>query len=142
MMSHRLFDPFEEADRLGLSVEYDPWCLAPDECGAWLPQFNCIYLRPGMSTVLERTVLAHELGHVHYDHRESTPRTEILANLWAANHLIDMSQLVDAMKCSTDLQVWATELRVTPRLLRLYVRVYEPDIGRLVANSTLARMAS
>ena len=141
-MSHPPFDPFEEAERLGVSVEYDPWCLAPDECGAWLPQFNGIFLRPGMATALERTVLAHELGHVHHDHRESSPRTEILANLWAANHLIDIELLVDAMRCSTDPQVWAAELRVTPRLLRLFTRVYEPDIARIVASSTLVRMAS
>lgn len=136
------FDPYDEAERLGIDVRFDDGRLAPDENGVWLASSRSIALRRDLTVVTERCTLAHELGHAHFDHRMSSPTAELAADLYAAERLIRIDELVDEMRCSPDIGRWALELGVTGRLVKLFVKVHRPELRAAFRHSHLARIAS
>jgi Zn-dependent peptidase ImmA (M78 family) len=52
---------FEYAERLGVDVGFG---RLRSSNGLWVPERRTIILKRGMRAMLERSVLAHELGHV------------------------------------------------------------------------------
>lgn len=136
------FDPYDEAERLGIEVGFDDGRLAPDENGVWLARTRTIVLRPDLTVAMERSTLAHELGHAHFDHRLSSPTAELAADLYAAERLIRLDELVDEMRCSPDIGRWALELGVSGHLVKLFARVHRPEIRAAFRHSDLARLAS
>jgi Zn-dependent peptidase ImmA (M78 family) len=79
-----------------------------------------------MRRLLERSVLAHELGHVCLGHRDSTPRNERQADRFAARHLIRPGDISRAAQQSPDPGAWCVELDVTPHILETYLRDNPP----------------
>lgn len=136
------FDPYCQAEQQGIEVIFDDGRLAPDEDGVWLASRRQIVLRPDLTIVNERCTLAHELGHAHFDHRLSSRTAELAADLFAAERLIHLHELVDEIRCSPDMGRWALELGVTGHLMRLYVKVHRPEIRAAFRGSHLARLAS
>jgi Zn-dependent peptidase ImmA (M78 family) len=117
------YDPYEHADRLNIEVVYGTLRTAN---GLWLPDRRTIILQPRMRRLLERSVLAHELGHVCLGHRESTPRNERQADRYAARHLIRPGDIARAAQQSPDPGAWCVELDVTPHILETYLRDNPP----------------
>jgi Zn-dependent peptidase ImmA (M78 family) len=113
------YDPHDHAHRLGIDVVYGTLRTAN---GLWLPDRNVIILKPGMRSLLERTVLAHEVGHAALGHRESTPRTERQADRYAAQHLLCRDDVERVALLSPDPGAWCVELGVTPHILETYLR--------------------
>jgi len=113
------YDPYEHAERLNVDVVYGRLRTCN---GLWLPDERTIVLRRSMRTLVERTVLAHELGHVCLGHRDDRPKHERMADIWAARHLIDHHHLTDIALFSPDPEQWAVELQVTPHILDTYLR--------------------
>jgi Zn-dependent peptidase ImmA (M78 family) len=113
------YDPYEHADRLGIPVVYGR--LRTDN-GMWIPAERAIVLRRGMRRLLERSTLAHELGHAVLGHLDDRPRHERQADIYAARHLIDPNHLADIARSHPDPGHWCTELDVTPHILETYLR--------------------
>ena len=113
------YDPWEHAERLGIHVVYGRLRTAN---GLWLPEHRTIVLKPRMRALVERTVLAHELGHVCLGHLDDRPKHELQADRFAARHLIHPDRLREVAACTPDPAQWALELQVTPRVLETYLR--------------------
>lgn len=112
------YDPFEHADALGIRVE---WGRPRTANGLWVPDANLIILKKGMRVLLERSVLAHEIGHAALGHRDTTPRNERRADAFAARNLITLPQLAYAADQSRDPGQWCIDLAVTPHILETYL---------------------
>ncbi|HEY8590682.1 MAG TPA: ImmA/IrrE family metallo-endopeptidase [Naasia sp.] len=119
MTRTRGYDPHEHAERLGIDVVYGRLRTAN---GLWVPDRRTIILKPGMRALLERTVLAHEMGHVCLGHRDDRPKHERQADHFAARHLIDPVHLEEVALFSSDPGQWCVELDVTPHILDVYLR--------------------
>lgn len=120
-----MFDPHAFADTYGVSVEYR--ADLPDQ-GRYYPVTRRIIMRAGLTPLLERVVLTHELGHHHYGHYCSSPRAELLADRWAAARLIDPVELERIARAHPDNPgAWCLHLGITPRLLEVHVRQQHGD---------------
>lgn len=120
-MGSRQYDPFEHAQQLGIVVRYR---RSMQNNGLWVPDLRTIFLRKGMTTTQERSVLTHELGHACLGHRDlHNPKQHRQANIWATHHLIDESDFHTVRKLSSDPNVWASELGVTLELLEVFCTI-------------------
>lgn len=76
-----------------------------------------------LTPIEQRVVLAHELGHAHFDHRcEDDQQAEAAADLFAAQLLIHPADYAAAERVTTDPHDLAEDLEVTPELLHVYQR--------------------
>jgi len=114
------YDPHDHAERLGVAVEYYPLRASN---GLWIPDRKLILIKPRMRALHERSVLAHELGHVCLGHRDDNPRHERQADIFAARHLITPDALARASAASPDAGQWCVDLGVTPHLLETYMKL-------------------
>lgn len=74
---------------------------------------NRIYMHPHQNQVQRRSTLAHELAHIHLGHTNGcNSHQEQQANILAAQWLIKLPHLINAMKWSTNLEEIADELWV------------------------------
>jgi hypothetical protein len=76
----------------------------------------------------DEAALAHELGHVDLDHRDDRPKHEVMADGYAAEHMIDPDRLVDLMCRSSDPSRWALEMGVSTRLIRIYWNLHREGL--------------
>lgn len=115
------YDPYEHAEQLGIEVLHRPIRTAN---GMWIPDHNLIVIRSGMKARYDRSILAHELGHACYGHRDDRPKHEVQADRYAAEHMIDITMLRELIAWVSDSSKLAMELDVSPRLLRVYLNVH------------------
>jgi len=115
------YDPYEHAESLGIRVEHQS---LRTHNGLWVPDKNSIILRSRMRAVHDRSVLAHELGHANFAHRDDRPKHEVQADRYAAENMIDHAEIIDLMKWNSDPVKIANELEVSGRLLRVYLNVH------------------
>ena len=112
------YDPWAHAERLGIQVLTRALRTAH---ALWVPEARTILIRPRMRRVMERSVLAHELGHAHHGHRDDRPKHELQADRFAAHHLLVRHEIERVAAASPDPNVWCHELGVNARLLRRYL---------------------
>lgn len=113
------YDPHQHADDLGLTVVYRH--LRTDN-GLLIPDLGVIFLKPRMHRVLERSVLAHEIGHHVLAHPSTAPKFEVQANRYAARKLIDPVRFDDLRReRPNEPTLWCDELDVSPTILRAYL---------------------
>lgn len=115
------YDPYRHAEQLGIDVIHRK---IRTENGRWYPQHNLIVIREGMRAVHDRSTLAHELGHAVLGHHDDRPKHEALADRYAANNLLTLEEVVDAMQWAPDCHKLALELGVSTRLMRVYLNVH------------------
>ncbi|TXK17186.1 ImmA/IrrE family metallo-endopeptidase [Homoserinibacter sp. GY 40078] len=94
--------------------------LPGDMLGCYEPGAERIWFDLRLTPHERRSVIAHELGHHHYGHRESTPRNERLANRYAARLLIDPEEYAQAERLYSEAEAIADELRVTVKIIESY----------------------
>lgn len=114
-----MYDPHAHATDMGVKIVHRP---IGKETGLWVPRYNAIFLRPGMTARHERSVLAHEVAHATLKHSATSRREEAAADQLAAYKLIDHDRLVSAFKWSSHIPEIAVELWVTDHILRTYLR--------------------
>jgi len=125
-----VYDPHEHADELGIRLAYDE-ALPAGRCGEYRHDESVIVMRPGLSRVRERCVLAHEIAHwengdVLTGDRRLDAKIERNADLVAGRRLIGSSiSLVAAAVPAGSISMLAHELDVTPRILRVYLEAGE-----------------
>ncbi|MFY9190204.1 MAG: ImmA/IrrE family metallo-endopeptidase [Lawsonella sp.] len=80
-----------------------------------------IVVRAGLPRRQSRSLLAHEIGHLHYGHKRRTRKAEKQANRYAARLLIDPTKYREAEAAyGTNVNKLAYELDVTPVIVRAY----------------------
>lgn len=67
----------------------------------------------GLTHAEQRSVIAHELGHAHYEHDCSSDRNEREADAWAANLLVDPESYANLEREGHDHHAIADHLGVT-----------------------------
>lgn len=93
---------------------------------AWHPATRVILIRHNLDPATRVCAIAHELGHAHYGHNCSNEQAEREADEWAALHLLDFRTVkAAAYACEHNPGAIAAELGVTPRLLAVWMRLYE-----------------
>jgi hypothetical protein len=119
------YDPYEHAAALGVRVIHRKLTTGT---GLWVPDLNTVFIQERLRSVHDRSALAHELGHVDLAHRDDRPKHEVMADRYAAEHMVDPDRLVDLMRWSPDPSRWAHELGVTTRLIRVYWNLHRQDL--------------
>lgn len=94
--------------------------LPGDDVGYYSPDESRIYFDLTLSLIERRCVIAHELGHAHYGHREDTPRNEYLADVYAATLLIDPHRYASLERINPDLHFLADEFDVTIEVMETF----------------------
>lgn len=131
---HKTYDPFEIADALDVSVEYDDiGKLKGYYC--FMNRVRLIVINCALDTQMKRLVCAHELGHdrLHFQLAMASPlrdegfgstaRAEIEANRFAASLLIPDDEFVElACYGYTDRQI-AMELGTIPEIVQIKTRI-------------------
>jgi Zn-dependent peptidase ImmA (M78 family) len=90
--------------------------------GAWVPSKRRIYIDLALTFNERRSVIAHELGHVHYGHSCDSGPTERQADAFAAQLLVDPSDYADLERISADEHYIADELNITIDVVRDFRR--------------------
>jgi Zn-dependent peptidase ImmA (M78 family) len=117
----RSYDPFAHADELGVQVIFRPIRTANE---LWLPDHWTLVIKDGMRAIHQRNAAAHGLGHAVHGHEDDRAKHEVQADRWAAERLIDPTEIRELMKWTPDSARLANELGVTTRLLRVYLNVH------------------
>lgn len=98
-----------------------------------------VFVRRGLDPATRACAVAHELGNAAAGDTCSSPRAERLADEWAARHLLDVDRVEDAAAdCDGAPAAIAAELGVTPRLLEVWMQLYES--GRISPHSEYSCM--
>ncbi|MGQ7788155.1 ImmA/IrrE family metallo-endopeptidase [Nesterenkonia sp. K-15-9-6] len=117
-------DLLAHADAMRVTVRHiddlDTW-------GLYCAQTHTIHLRSGMGTVQWRTTLAHELGHAHWGHTMTCPKTERQADEYAARLLIPPTRWEAATTEADTVEALSQELLVLPNLVRVAAQIYSPQ---------------
>lgn len=127
---------FDFADMLGVTVEY---ARLKHRDGEYRDDLKRIRLREGMSARLQRSILAHELGHAAFGDVPSkfgpqNARQERRADEWAALRLINLDQYREAeLIRDGHVASIAHDLGVIDRIVTAYQRVLERELVRLAA---------
>ena len=133
VMKCRTYNPFEIADMLDVSVEYDDiGKLKGYYC--FMNRVRLIVINSALDDRMKRLVCAHELGHdrLHFHQAMLSPlrdegfdspaKAEIEANCFAAGLLIPDDEFIElACRGYTDRQI-AMELGTFPEIVRIKAR--------------------
>lgn len=119
------YDPYQHADALGVEIVYGRLRASN---GLWIPDFNTIVLQPRMRVIQERSVLAHEIAHADLGHRDSRPKHEVLADRYAAEHLVDHDLFSELVEWTPDAARLSLELGVTTKLMQVYLNVHRNEL--------------
>lgn len=125
MADTKAYDPHEHAEALGITIVYG---RLRSSNGLWIPDMNTIALQKGMRMIQERSVLAHEIGHADLGHRDDRPKHEMLADRYAARHLIDHQRFVELVSWTPDAARLSLELGVTTKLMQVYLNVHRGEL--------------
>lgn len=103
--------------------------------GLYDHRHRLITLRPGLGLAQRRSTLAHELGHATYGHHGHNPKTEIIADKWAARMLLNIDLLLEHSKATTDIRELAATLEVMPWVIETFVNLLtEAEIRWLIGE--------
>ena len=133
-------DPVRLAKAMGIIVSYEPMGREPSACkGFFMIQSRkkLIMINSDLPKVVQRIILAHELGHAVLHRRElsalkafhdfslydSTARFEYEANLFAAEYLLDDDKVIEKLNEDAFFFGVARELFVPPELLDFKFRI-------------------
>lgn len=91
--------------------------------GVYYDDLGLIILEQSLSPEMERFTLAHELGHAHHGHRESTLANEMKADEFAAKSLVHEGEYQRAESISDNPRFIAQELGLPVRAIEAYWRL-------------------
>lgn len=133
-------DPYRLAQAMGIIVGYEAMGDYPEACkGFFMYQSRkkLIMINSDLPDVLQRIILAHEIGHAVLHSKElatlkafhdfalydTTSRFEYEANLFAAEYLLDDGEVIDKLNDDAFFFGVARELFVPPELLDFKFRI-------------------
>lgn len=89
--------------------------------GVYDHRHRLITLKPGLGLAQRQSTLAHELGHAHYGHHGHHPKTERMADKWAARKLLNTDLVLHHAKTTLDVRELSANLDVMPWVLETFV---------------------
>lgn len=107
------------AESIGVRIREAP--VPAGWWGVYDHRHRLITLEPGLGLAQRRSTLAHELGHATYGHHGHTPKTELIADKWAARKLLNVDLLLDHAKANADVRELAANLEVMPWVIETFV---------------------
>lgn len=127
--SPRLTELVERAAALGVSVHLGH--LPHEMLGVYDPSTSRVWISLGLTPDEQRSVLAHELGHVHHGHTCGSDRAERAADRYAADLLIDADRYAELERLGLDEHIIADELDVTVDIVRAYREHHLQRLGHI-----------
>ena len=82
---------------------------------------HLITISPGLNQAQYRSTLAHELGHARYGHHGHHPKTEKLADKWAAGKLLNFDMILEQAQFTLATSEIAAQLNVMPWVVEAFV---------------------
>lgn len=104
--------------------------------GVYDRKHHLITLRPGMGQAQLVSTFAHELGHAHYGHHGHHPKTERLADKWAARRLLTLDLIKEHSVDSMETPALAASLGVLPEVVRTFIATLSFAQGVELMNHT------
>lgn len=127
--NHTLSDLLASALEIGVTVHISHLV---DCLGLYDSRTREIHIDFGLTPIEQRCITAHELGHALYGHDCSTPRAEREADIYAADVLIDASELENLDQLGLHDHDIAIELDVTTDVLTTYREHHMQRLGTIV----------
>lgn len=94
--------------------------LSDGRLGVYEPEAAQVWISINLTPAEQRSVLAHELGHVYFDHRCGSPRAEREADRYAANLLVCPEQYAALEREGHDLHGIADAMDVTVDIVQAF----------------------
>lgn len=117
----RDYDPWEHAEMLDLPVVFRDDLPEDDMVACYSHEHQAIFVRPGLLESVERCAITHEIVHYENGDEGTDDLQEERADQIAARRLIRPSRI--EMLGESDPGVVALELRVTEKIMRVYMRL-------------------
>lgn len=124
-----LSDLVAHAAALGVSVHMGH--LQHDMLGVYDPSTARVWISLSLTPDEQRSVLAHELGHVHHGHECGSDSAERAADAYAADLLISAERYAELERLGYDEHVIADELDVTVDVVHAYRAHHLQRLGRM-----------
>lgn len=102
--------------------------------GIYEHKHKLITLRPCMGRAQLITTFAHELGHAHYGHTGHHPKTERLADKWAAKKLLTVDLIKEHSVVSMEATAIAASLGLLPEVVRTFLNTLTLQQGIELMN--------
>lgn len=102
--------------------------------GIYEHKHKLITLRPRMGRAQLITTFAHELGHAHYGHTGHHPKTERLADKWAAKKLLTVDLIKEHSVVSMEATAIAASLGLLPEVVRTFLNTLTLQQGIELMN--------
>lgn len=128
------YKPWIHAEELEVSVQHRH--LPGELLGRYVHSERTILLKPNLSALAERCVLAHELVHAEYGDEDTRDRLRWQRQEWradriAARRLIHMDDYIRACSIRSHPRLVAMELNVAPWVVRAFTRDLEAQGVRI-----------
>lgn len=88
--------------------------LIGEKIGKYVPSLKRVYFDLSLTSADRRSVIGHELGHVHYGHDHDSPANERLADAYAATLLVEPEWYAELEAINHDAEWIAEEMNVAP----------------------------
>lgn len=89
--------------------------------GVYDHRYRLITLKPGLGLAQRRSTLAHELGHAAYGHHGHHPKTERIADRWAARSLLSVDMVISHARIAVETRELSANMDVMPWVLDAFV---------------------
>jgi hypothetical protein len=120
----RRYEPEVHAANLELPIIYRPDLPEHDIDAMYSPDYKAIYVRPGLSTAVERCAIAHEIVHFEHGDEGDDRAQEDRADRISARRLVRPSDVYDALELTDDMARVAIELEVTEKVMTIFLREF------------------
>lgn len=120
------------AGKMGVRIRTAP--TPANWWGVYDRRHKLITLRPKLARYQYDSTLAHELGHAINGHHGHNPKTEQMADRWAAKFLLDLDQVLDYAAVNADTNSLAASLGVMPWVLEAFRETLTPAQRAIVGE--------
>lgn len=119
----RDYDPYTHARNLHIPVIYRS--LPREDIDAcWSEEHQAIFVRPNLHGIVERCAIAHEIVHAEYGDVGQDKHQEDRADRISARRLVRPSSVYEALELTDDLERVALEIRVTEKVMTIFLREF------------------
>lgn len=117
------YDPWVHAEVLDLPIVFRDDLPDPDMVACYSHEHEAVFLRPSLHAATERCAIAHEIVHFEHGDIGTNDLQEERADRIAARRLIRPSRLERLSDVTEDPAVFALEMNVTEKMMRVFMRM-------------------
>lgn len=117
------YDPWVHAELLDLPIIFRDDLPDPDMVACYSDEHEAVFVRSNLHADVERCAIAHEIVHFEHGDVGTNDIQEERADRIAARRLIRPSRLERLAVSTEDPAVFALELHVTEKIMRVFMRM-------------------